>query len=876
MAAYERDQEPERAIDCRIRLTHADFVTAHHVVHGVSVLPGVAFLDLILRVLIARGLDHQRLALRDVLFSEPVVTCEGHEREMRVTVEAADHDRPRRVRVESRWLRDGEPVAPWRENARAELVGTDEPLPAPLDLARLRDTAVREDDMDVLYARTRREGIRHGGPMACVGRLYKGEPGLLASLRLGDQDAGDEDGFHFHPAKADASTLVAFGQNEDVGAEPFIPFHIGWFRAPGAVGGSFHIHVAHPEVASESGDLVRNDYTLHDERGRLLVEFRDMTCKRIRHPELITRLLDEVRGRPAPVAEGSPVEAVACLKEVVAAALDRPVSQIPSDTGFYDLGLDSVALLGIGEQLQELVGAVLYPTLLFEYGSIDSLARHLAETYPEAFNGDRGPATRGTDADADDTAPAEQVTLCRVEQWADSPVSDGGQVGDVVLLGATGELAAEGRAMAERVAFVEPSTAFERLAPCAFRCDLADREQLGRLLNALADDGFRPGGYVLRPQDRPAAELWSLAAALVDARPTAATPVLISVDHPAAPPLAALAALAATVSAEVPLLRCRLVETEGPAGAALRAELSDPDGPEHWARYRAGRRQTRRWAPVEPGAGGDRADGGGFADGGAYLITGGAGGLAALVAGHLVTRHRARLMLAGRRPADAGLQARMAAWRNLGGDVRYVAADVSTRAGAEAAASATREAFGRVDGVLHCAGEVRDGLFFRKDEADLRAVCAAKVDGTVHLDAATADDDLHLFVLFSSASAVLANQGQAEYAYANAFQLHFAHARAAARPGRTLAVAWPLWADGGMRVAGSALRQSTARTGMVPLPTAVGLDLLDRGLAGGPPAFAVLHGDPARVPHLLPATEPGCATATGSGPDLAPQTPEGL
>ncbi|MFD7275463.1 SDR family NAD(P)-dependent oxidoreductase [Streptomyces sp. NPDC059862] len=905
MAAYKRDQERERAIDCRIRLTHADFVTAHHVVHGVSVLPGVAFLDLILRVLIARGLDHHRLALRDVLFSEPVVTCEGHERELRVTVDAADHDRPRRVRVESRWLRDGEPVAPWRENARAELVGTDEPLPAPLDLARLRDTAVREDDMDVLYARTRREGIRHGGPMTCVGRLYKGEPALLASLRLGRQDAGHEDGFHFHPAKADASTLVAFGQNEDVGAEPFIPFHIGWFRAPEAVGGSFHIHVAHPEVASESGDLVRNDYTLHDERGRLLVEFRDMTCKRIRHPELITRLLDEVRGRPAPVAEGGPVEAVAdvslvvdgvpsagpvrdvvagrrhaaaaavaCLKEVVAAALDRPVSVIPSDTGFYDLGLDSVALLRIGEQLQELVGAVLYPTLLFEYGSIDSLARHLADTYPEAFTGDRGLATRGTGAD--DTAPAEPdaagpVTVCRVEQWADSPVPDGGRVGDVVLLGATEELAAEGRAIAERVAIVEPGTAFERLAPGAFRCNLADREQLGRLLGALADDGFRPGGYVLRPQDRPAAELWSLAAALVDARPTTATPVLISVDHPAAPRLAALAALAATVSAEVPLLRCRLVETEGPAGAALQAELSDPDGPEHWVRYRAGQRQTRRWAPVEPGAGGDRADGGGFADGGAYLITGGAGGLAGLVAGHLVTRHRARLMLTGRRPADAGLEARMAAWRNLGGDVRYVTADVSTRAGAEAAASATREAFGRVDGVLHCAGELRDGLFFRKDEADLRAVCAAKADGTVHLDAATADDDLHLFVLFSSVSAVLANQGQAEYAYANAFQLHFAHARAAARPGRTLAVAWPLWADGGMRGAESALRQSTARTGMVPLPTAVGLDLLDRGLAGGPPAFAVLHGDPARVPHLLPAPETRPATPTASSePDLSP------
>ncbi|MEU9703552.1 SDR family NAD(P)-dependent oxidoreductase [Streptomyces sp. NPDC047981] len=920
---YEGDHEmaAHEDIDCRIRLTHDDFIMANHVVHGVSVLPGVTFLDLVHRVLIARGLDPVRFALRDILFSEPVVTCEGHERELRVTVTAAAPGRARRITVESRWLRDGEPCAPWRENARAELVDCDEPLPPPLDVPRLRGTLADRRDMDTLYARTRGEGIRHGGPMTCLGTLHRSGTELLATLRLDPSGAGTEGDFHLHPAKADASTLVAFGQNEEVGEEPFVPFHIGWFRAPHAVRGGFLVHVAHPEVASRSGDLVHNDYTIHDEQGRLLAEFRDMSCKRIRHAGLITRLLDEVRPTPAesvrqPAPEPTPggaspatatatavatevatatgvAVATACLEELIAGELGRTPADVPDDTGFYDMGLDSVALLGIGERLETLVGATLYPTLLFEYGTVAALARHLADTYPHAFTSVPGaPAEPAEHGPGPADRSGEAVTLCRVERWADAPWPDAGDgSGDLVLLGAAEpEEVAPGLGTAgPRCVTVEPGPAFARLGPRAFRLDLTEREQLGRLLTALAADGIRPSGYVLRPRDRPAAELWALAAALVDTRPAAPTPLLVTTALPGPPEHTALAALAATIGAEVPVLRCRLVETDTPTAAALLAELTrltadiedteDVRTAEHWVRHRSGHRQVRRWTTVDPGQ--DRDAGQregrtpeagtpeGFTDGGAYLITGGAGGLASLLAERLVTRHRARLVLAGRGTAGPGLEDRMAAWRGLGGEVRYVRADVSTREGADAAAAATRAAYGRIDGVLHCAGTVRDGLFFRKDPADLAAVCAAKVDGTVHLDAATAQDDLRLFVLFSSLSGVVANKGQADYAYANAYQFHFARRRALARTGRTLAVAWPLWAHGGMRVDEAAVRRSAERTGMVPLPTAVGLDVLERAVAGGETALAVLHGDADAMAALLPTAAPGTA-APGPAASGAP------
>ena len=300
----------DQAIDCRIRLAHSDFIMANHRVHGVSVLPGVTFLDLVYRILIAQGFDHQGSALREVLFTEAVTTREGYERELRVTIGAPAAD-GRPVLVASRWLRDGAEAAPWRENARARLVETADPVAAPADLNGWRAAAVRHTDVADLYRKTRGEGIVHGAPMTCHGTQYHGPYGLLAELRLDPSAVATAAAFHLHPAIMDASTLAAFGREEGAGTEPFIPFFIAEFRAFGPLEPVVYAHIPHQEVLAGTGDLLRNDYTLHGERGQVLARFTGISCKRIREASLITRLTEEVAtGTPAPAVAPEKTAAV--------------------------------------------------------------------------------------------------------------------------------------------------------------------------------------------------------------------------------------------------------------------------------------------------------------------------------------------------------------------------------------------------------------------------------------------------------------------------------------------------------------------------------------------------------------------------------------
>ncbi|MGW7280568.1 SDR family NAD(P)-dependent oxidoreductase, partial [Streptomyces sp. NPDC054844] len=911
----------EPGIRCTVRVTPSDFVMDNHRVHGVSVMPGVTFLDLVYRALIARGVDHRCTALRKVLFTEAVTVREGFEREIRVTVGPETAEAVRPVTVESRWLRGGEPRAPWRVNATAELVTTDEPPLSALDLVALTGDGVRRRDMAELYARARAEEIRHRTPMRCFGPLHQGDGHLLAELRLDPSATEHEDRFHLHPAKMDASTLAGFGQTEVSGADPFIPIYIDYFRAPRRLSRVFHVHAPRPERITETGDMLTNDYALYDEKGEFLAEFRGIACKRIRHEGLIHRLVAEVDtprdepeaarigepapergpvtateiqshpGRPAPgAAEADDVIGVEgvteLLRQMIGAALGTDPAAVRTGTGFYDLGLDSVALLSLSAQLEERVGSRLYPTLLFEFGDIDSLARYLATTY--RIRG-TGPAPRdpaAVEAGPEPDPAADEAVVLR-DVWVPRAIGGGRPVdgttatSGLLVLGGSRELAdCLRRRTTGPVVHALPGTGFRPVAPDAFELEAEDRAQVDRLLDVLVADGRAlprdvvvvapvADGSAPHALDRgpdPLTAYWTLASALVERRP--GTPHALVFAYAAAPSApgprdAAMGAFAATVSAETPVLRCRTVEF-GPRPRSefvadrLLAECADAvAGEGEWkVRYRDGERQTRQHVVRQ--AGGEGANGTVLKEHGVYLVTGGAGGIGRLLADRLAREYRARLVLAGRRPLDAGLSDRIDAWNRSGARVEYVRADVSGAEGAAAAAGRARELFGRLDGVFHCAGTTRDGLYFRNRPADLAPVLAAKVDGAVHLDEATRDDALDLFALFSSASASVPNPGQAAYAYANAFLEYFAAARSrrADRPGRSLAIGWPYWAEGGMRVAPDVLARSRSGHGNAPLPTAAAFEVLCDCLDGDDSRLLVLYGDPGRVRGQLATVEP--------------------
>ncbi|HTI22567.1 MAG TPA: beta-ketoacyl synthase N-terminal-like domain-containing protein, partial [Kutzneria sp.] len=252
-----------------------------------------------------------------------------------------------------------------------------------------------------------------------------------------------------------------------------------------------------------------------------------------------------------------------------------------------------------------------------------------------------------------------------------------------------------------------------------------------------------------------------------------------------------------------------------------------------------------------------------FVEGGRYWING-MGHLAEALAAHLLRRYNAHVVLTGRSARS------LEQLTGLGGSVEYHQLDC-TDAGAVRAFAAGLEP---VRGVVHCAGVLRDSFVLRKSAGAAAEVIDPKLLGTALLDEVTAGWPLDLFVVFSSVSGVLGSPGQADYAFANAAADQFARWRATVRGGRTLSVAWPYWAEGGMGDA--TVEEVLAGLGMRPLTTADGIATLESLLSdpNAPVTPLVLCGDKQKLhetfPQLAGEEAPAASVAAAAVAPAAP------
>ncbi|RKZ92367.1 MAG: hypothetical protein DRR19_04435 [Candidatus Parabeggiatoa sp. nov. 1] len=221
---------------------------------------------------------------------------------------------------------------------------------------------------------------------------------------------------------------------------------------------------------------------------------------------------------------------------------------------------------------------------------------------------------------------------------------------------------------------------------------------------------------------------------------------------------------------------------------------------------------------------------------GVYLITGGAGGLGLIFADYLARQFKAKLVLTGRSELSAEKENEIQSLNALGAEIIYYRADISKRDEVEALIAQTKSRFGRINGIIHSAGVIKDALVLKKTPDEVAAVLAPKIYGTVWLDEATKNEPLDFFVLFSSVAAILGNVGQCDYASANSFMDNFALRRNSLRKqqkrfGKTLSINWPLWQSGGMQVDKQTENRLLKTMGMQALSTETGLEAFSQGLA---------------------------------------------
>ncbi len=232
---------------------------------------------------------------------------------------------------------------------------------------------------------------------------------------------------------------------------------------------------------------------------------------------------------------------------------------------------------------------------------------------------------------------------------------------------------------------------------------------------------------------------------------------------------------------------------------------------------------------------------------GAYVVTGGLGGVGLHIARWIAAAGARRLVLAGRREPSGAAAAAIEEIRRGGTEVLIAQCDVAERADVARAVATATAGDVALRGIVHAAGVLDDGVILQQSDERVARVFAPKVAGGWWIAEVARDLDLDFLVFCSAGAALFGAPGQGNYAAANAFLDALAwQARAAGVP--ALSVNWGAWRDTGMMAGVSQRDQARwAAHGMGQLDAAVALASLETAWRRGVAQAAVLEMDWQRV-----------------------------
>jgi acyl transferase domain-containing protein/NADPH:quinone reductase-like Zn-dependent oxidoreductase/acyl carrier protein len=240
-----------------------------------------------------------------------------------------------------------------------------------------------------------------------------------------------------------------------------------------------------------------------------------------------------------------------------------------------------------------------------------------------------------------------------------------------------------------------------------------------------------------------------------------------------------------------------------------------------------------------------------------YLITGGRGGFGLATAEWLVRKGARHLAVIGRSettPPDAA--AALARLRQDGAAVHEFAVDVADANEVAQLLHRMQREMPPLRGIIHCAGVIQDSSLVNMGERDFHEVLRPKIAGAWNLHNHTLDRELDFFIMYSSATTLFGNEGQANYVAANTYLEALADCRRGlGLP--ALAVAWGAIGDVGHLARNAAVARMLAdRLGVKLLAPARALNRMEQAIRSGAPQVALAEMSWSRLAIL-----PGVAKA---------------
>ncbi len=904
-SAIELKSRKKDSFEFGLKIGNDDYIVRDHHVHGVSIMPGVTFIDFLYRALELIGLELEKITVQNVLFKTPISTSKLFDRE--VTMKVSKNNQSYSVVGESRKCTvSGLLESEWEENFRCDIRLDSVQEHMHIDIDSLKQKEVQVLELDDAYRYVRAAGIEHFEFMKPSGKIYLHEDWLLAEVVLSESGKKYLPFTYFHPAFMDSASIVSFMfQYKGIASEsmpPFIPIFIESFYGNAKTHEKCYIYVEKQNTDIQSEDMMYSSIAIVDANGDFIAAFDKFVAKKIRAKDLITRLdAVEFKGNmnncsTAKLVKGEagnlqneldllPQDLTEELKKMVAEVAGIPIEKVNTKESFYELGLDSTDLLEMTYRLEGKVGKTLYPTLLFEYSTIEELKRYLSDQQLDL------PSKPVMDSTNQKNGLESEVMYFSY-LWEKQELTENkdGENQPKVMIFDCAERISTDIVENEKLILVKPGVEFYSTNKNEYTIDYQNDKHFCRLIEEHVADGALPDIFCyLLPEyyesdlhgleyqvDRYLKEIYpifSLCKALYNVKSKEQLNIftLYKTGTPGQIFYSALKGLFKGVHLENNKIWFKLIESDMDLWGRAWNKDSMPeldivlqeafDSMGHLEiKYSNGSRYVK--VLYENSYPFDEIDSIKIRDKGVYIIAGGIGGLGLILTKHLVGLKQVKIAILGRSELTWEKKQLLGELGNNGSDVVYLKSDITNIGDVRGAVSEVLEKWGTVNGVINCAGVNYDNLIGSKSKNEIEAVMMPKIKGTVFLDEATKELELDFFILYSSLVSITGNIGQSDYAYANGFLDSFIQAREALcaegrRKGESKSFNWSLWENGGMQVDEKIKSLFLNTYGIKTIDDKLGMEIFDKGLNSSQNQVIPVRANRQKFMKLIDISKPG-------------------
>jgi acyl transferase domain-containing protein/thioesterase domain-containing protein/acyl carrier protein len=256
----------------------------HRTSSGQALLPGTAYIELI-RAALAEYEEDGPFIIRDLFFLRALFVADKDSKRIRVKLRTSEEGYD--VEFQSAYkFEDGS--TGWERHAQARILLTRLPRAAELDIDNISSRCgVDCAKPSPVPLRSKQEDHLKFGPRWQVLRqMGYGDNEAFACLSLADEFSDDLDEYHLHPALLDLATGFAMelitGYNDgEKAANLWVPVSYGELRIHHPLEQSIKSWVRGCGENKVSDEFARFDVSITDDTGRVLLEVKELTIKKL-------------------------------------------------------------------------------------------------------------------------------------------------------------------------------------------------------------------------------------------------------------------------------------------------------------------------------------------------------------------------------------------------------------------------------------------------------------------------------------------------------------------------------------------------------------------------------------------------------------------